>query len=45
MRKKKKNGVLGMYATERVAAGAHVPTPWLFESAKRPDDRAKYCLD
>ena len=28
-----------------VAAGAHLPTPWLFESAKRPDDRADYCLD
>ena len=29
----------------RVAAGAHLPTPWLFEPAKRPDDRADYCLD
>ena len=28
-----------------VAAGAHLPTPWLFEPAKRPDDRAAYCLD
>ena len=28
-----------------VAAGAHLPTPWLFEPAKRPDDRADYCLD
>ena len=24
---------------ERVAAGAHLPTPWLFEPTKRPDDR------
>ena len=30
---------------KRVAAGAHLPTPWLFEAAKRPDDRADYCLD
>ena len=30
---------------KRVAAGAHLPTPWLFEPAKRPDDRADYCLD
>ena len=31
------------YAMKRVAAGAHLPTPWLFEPAKRPDDRADYC--
>ena len=30
---------------KRVAAGAHFPTPWLFEPAKRPDDRDDYCLD
>ena len=30
---------------ERVAAGAHLPTPWLFEPAKCRDDRADYCLD
>ena len=30
---------------KRVAAGDHLPTPWLFEPAKRPDDRADYCLD
>ena len=30
---------------KRVAAGAHLPTPWLFEPAKRPDDRADCCLD
>ena len=30
---------------KRVAAGALLPTPWLFEPAKRPDDRADYCLD
>ena len=26
-------------------AGAHLPTPWFFELAKRPYDRADYCLD
>ena len=30
---------------ERVAAGAHLSTPWLFEPAKRPNDRADFCLD
>ena len=30
------------YAMKRVAAGAHLPTPWFFEPAKRPDDRADY---
>ena len=30
---------------KRVTAGAHLPTPWLFEPAKRPDNRADYCLD
>ena len=30
---------------KRVAAGAHLPTPWLFEPAKHTDDRANYCLD
>ena len=24
----------------RVAAGANLPTPWLFEAAKLPDERA-----
>ena len=33
------------YAMERVAASAHLPTDWLFEPAKRPDDRADYYLD
>ena len=28
----------------RVAAGARLATPWLFEPAKRPDDTADYCL-
>ena len=37
-------GKLGAYAMKRVAAGAHLPNPWLFEPAKRPDDRADYCL-
>ena len=30
---------------KRVAAGAHLPTPRLFEPAKKADDRADYCLD
>ena len=30
---------------KRVAAGAHLRTPWTFEPAKRPDERADYCLD
>ena len=30
---------------KRVAAGAHLPTTWLFKPAKRPDDKADYCLD
>ena len=29
-------------ARKRGAAGAHLPTPWLFEPAKRPDDRTDY---
>ena len=29
---------------KRVAAGAHLPTTWVFEPAKRPDDRADYSL-
>ena len=40
-----KKGKLGTNAMKRVAAGAHLPTPWLSEPAKRPDDRADYCLD
>ena len=36
---------VGAYAMKRVAAGAQLPKPWLFEPAKRPDDRADYCLD
>ena len=35
---------VGAHAIKRVAARAHLPTPWLFEPAKRPDDRADYCL-
>ena len=34
-----------VYAMQRVAAGAHLPTPWLFKPAKRLDDRADSCLD
>ena len=30
---------------KRVAAGAPLLTPWLFEPAKRLDDKADYCLD
>ena len=36
---------LGANAMNRVAAGAHLSTPWLFEPAKRSDNRADYCLD
>ena len=41
----RKEGKLGAYAMKRVAAGTHLPTPWLFEPAKRPDDRADYYLE
>ena len=41
---KKEKGKLGAYNIKRVAAGAHLPTPWLFEPAKRLEDRADYCL-
>ena len=27
-----------------VTAGAHLACAWLFEPAKRPNDRADYCL-
>ena len=30
---------LGANAMKRVAAGTQLPTPWLFESAKQPDDK------
>ena len=40
-----KEGKLGAHAMKRVAAGAHLPTPWLFEPAERLDDRAVYCLE
>ena len=40
-----RKGKLGANAVKRVAADAHLPTPWLFEPAKRPDDRADCCLD
>ena len=30
---------------KRVAASVHLPTARLFERAKRPDDKADYCLD
>ena len=35
----------GYMLAKRVAAGAHLPTLWLFEPAKRPDDKADYCLN
>ena len=38
------NEKVGAYAMKRVAAGAHLRNPWLFETAKRPDDQADYCL-
>ena len=36
---------LGAYDMKRVAAGAHLPTPWLFEPAKHPNDTVNYCPD
>ena len=30
---------------ERIGAGAHLPTLWLFGPAKHTDDRPDYCLD
>ena len=41
----RKKGKLGANAIKRVAAGAHLPTPWLFEPGKCPDDRDDYCRD
>ena len=35
---------LGTNAMKRVAAGAHLPNPWLFEPAKHPDDRTDNSL-
>ena len=29
---------------KRVSARTHLPTPWIFEPCKRPDNRADYCL-
>ena len=40
-----KNGSWWANAMKRVAAGAHLPTPWIFEPAKHPDDRADNCLN
>ena len=34
---------VGVYAKKGVAAGAHLPTTWHFEPAKRADDRTGYC--
>ena len=34
----------GAYVMKRVAASAHIQTPWLFEPAKQPNDRTDYCL-
>ena len=38
-------GKMGANTMKRVAARAHLPTPLLFEPAKRPDDRADLCQD
>ena len=35
---RKREEMLGAYGIKRVAAGAHLPTPLIFEPAKRPDD-------
>ena len=37
----KGEGKFGAHAMKRVAAGAHLSTSWLFEPAKRPDDRTR----
>ena len=37
-------GKLRANAMKRVAAGVHLSIPWLFEPAKRPDDRVDYFL-
>ena len=29
---------------KRLAVDAHLPIPWIFEPAKRPDDRTDCCL-
>ena len=42
---KRKKSKVGAYDLKRLAAGAHLPTPRLFEPAERPVDRADYCLD
>ena len=39
-----RKGKLGANAMKRVSAGAHLPTTWLFEPAKRSHDSADYCL-
>ena len=44
-RRKRKKGMFWANAMKRVVVGAHLLTPWIFEPAKRPDDRADYCLD
>ena len=36
---------LHVYAMKRVAADAQLPTLWLFEPAKRRDDKPDCCLD
>ena len=42
-RENKKKDV-GIRSMERVAAGDYLPTPFLFEPPKRPDDRADYYI-
>ena len=44
VRNENKRGKFGACAMKRVAAGAHLPAPWRFEPAKRPDDKTDYCL-
>ena len=39
-----KVGKLGTQPMKRVTADADLPTPWFFEPANRPDDRADYYL-
>ena len=42
---KERKWKFGANSIKRVAAGADLPTPWLFELAELPEKWADYCLD
>ena len=44
-RNKKRKGKIAGIRCEARSRGRSSPTLWIFESAKRPDDRVDYCLD